>query len=171
MRQLAIATTVALAAAAFAAPASAETFDSTGWTLLGEKSIDGRYDHDTIKVGRQEGTFTAITVVATEGAFGLDGMTVNFGNGERFAPEVKYEFREGSRSRRIDLPGKQRGSSTIDLDSRNLARGRLAKVQGWGREGTATADTPATSDTWDERGWTVLGKARAGGRRGTVTFA
>jgi hypothetical protein len=171
MRKLAIATTVALAAAAYATPASAETFNSTGWTLLGEKSIDGRVDHDTIQVGRREGTFTSVTLVATEGTFGLDGMTINFGNGERFAPEVKYEFREGQRSRQIDLPGKQRGIDTIDLDYRNLARGRLAKVQVWGREGNSGVvpnDPPA--DAWTETGWTVLGKARASGRRGTVTI-
>lgn len=177
MRQLVLATTIALATASAAATAHADArFDSKGWTLLGEKSIDGKVDHDTIQVGRAEGVFTAITLVAAEGDFELDTLTVRFGNKDRFSPDVRWSFKEGSRSRAIDLPGKQRGIDSIELTYKNVRGGRNAKVQVWGREGNSgivpgnPPPDPNYEADWDESQWTVLGSARASRTRGTVTI-
>src|SRR5687768_9135094 len=45
--------------------ARAQGWDNKGWVLLGEQEVGGRnkVDKDRITVGRQEGTFSKVTVV------------------------------------------------------------------------------------------------------------
>jgi len=57
---------VVLAAAAMAAPKTASAqpaWDSRGWVMLGERTVNGHFDHDRIEVGRIEGKFSKLTVV------------------------------------------------------------------------------------------------------------
>src|SRR5690242_3750260 len=83
-------------------------FDSSGWTLLGSQSVNGRADRDTITVGRYEGKFDELSIVVTDSDLQLEDFTVVFEGGERWQPKLKHTFREGDRSRAIDLPGKNR---------------------------------------------------------------
>src|ERR1041384_7865782 len=38
-------------------------WDSRGWVPLGERTVNGRVDHDRIEVGRYEGKFSKLTMV------------------------------------------------------------------------------------------------------------
>ena len=46
-----------------AAAPPAGGWDSKGWVKLGERTVNGKIDHDRIDVGRYEGKFTKLTMV------------------------------------------------------------------------------------------------------------
>lgn len=112
-------------------PAPAPSWDPTGWTMLGEQTVDGRRDRDRIKVGRDEGTFRRLVLVVTDSELELVELEIKFGRGQPFRPEVRHMFREGSRTRIIDLPGDSRVIKWIELRYRNLPGGGRARVQVW----------------------------------------
>jgi hypothetical protein len=109
-------------------------WDSTGWTLLGERTINGRgrEDRDVISVGRYEGRFSKLTLVAFDSDFEMLDFTVRFGRGTPWSPRTAHYFREGSRTRVIDLPGDDRTIKDIELRYRNIPGGGKARVQVWG---------------------------------------
>lgn len=106
-------------------------WDSTGWTLLGQQSVDGARDRDRIHVGRDDGRFRKLVLVVTDSDLELVELEVKFGRGQPFRPEVRHFFREGSRTRVIDLPGDERVIKWIELRYRNLPGGGRARVQVW----------------------------------------
>jgi hypothetical protein len=131
-------------------------WDPKGWTLLGERTVDGRVDHDRIEVGRYEGKFTKLTIVVQDSDLELIDFAVQFGRGPAWRPALQHFFREGQRTRAIDFPGDERSIRYIDIRYRNLPGGGRAKVAVYGMR-----DTPA----WEARGWTMLGEQRVSSGR------
>src|SRR5438552_155424 len=108
-------------------------WDNKGWTMLGERTVNGRVDRDRIDVGRYEGRFCKLMVVVLDSDLELLSFQVNFGDGGRpFRPALSHYFRNNERTRVIDLPGDTRIIHDIDITYRNLIRGRDARVQVWG---------------------------------------
>jgi hypothetical protein len=167
-------------------PPGAWRFDSTGYELLGSAWVTGNVDHDVIPVGKRDGKpFTNITLVVTESDLELLDMTVVFMNRDKFQPKVQHYFRENSRTRAIDLPGKARYIDHIEMTYRNLPGGGRAKVEVWGKDtgggggGPGMASTPppppppgpVAEEKWDKTGWTMLGAQDVAGRRDKDVFA
>lgn len=121
------------AVAAGGGTARAQRWDSTGWVKLGEREVNGRVDHDRITVGRHDGKFTKLTLYVEKSDLELLDFEVAFGNNERFHPEVRHVFREGARTRVIDLPGDVREIKWIEFRYRNLPGGGSARVQVWAK--------------------------------------
>jgi hypothetical protein len=140
-------------------------FDATGWTLLGTQGVKGGRDRDTFRVGKRKGGFDQLTMVVTESDLDLQEMTIVFTNGQKWSPQVKHIFKEGSRTRAIDLPGKDRTIQRIDLVYANLPGGGAAKVELYARDLGRPAPPPFTPITWDNKGWTLLGKKTVDGWR------
>jgi hypothetical protein len=103
-----------------------------GWVKLGEQTVNGRVDTDTIRVGRSEGSFTKLTIAVEASSLELLDFKVTFTNGQTFHPPMKHYFREGARTREIDLPGNSRLIQKIDVRYRNLPRGGNARLEVWG---------------------------------------
>jgi hypothetical protein len=145
--------------------ARAEGWASKGWVKLGEREVNGRADHDRIEVGRYEGKFTKLTLVVEKSDLELLDFEITFGNKERLHPEVRHIFREGSRTRVIDLPGDERTIKSIDLKYKNLPGGGRARIEvwGWKAEGGERHDKPAAF-SWDSKGWVMLGEREVNGR-------
>jgi hypothetical protein len=99
--------------------------------MLGEQTVNGRNDRDKIKVGRDEGRFTRLTLVVLDSDLELTELEIKFANGQPYRPAVTHTFRENSRTRAIDLPGDQRVIKWIELRYRNLPGGGRARVQVW----------------------------------------
>lgn len=136
-------------------PPSPVTWDARGWTLLGERTVDRRYDRDRITVDRQDGRFTKLTLVVEDSDLELIDMAVHFYRGRPWRPALSHYFREGQRTRAIDLPGDDRGIKHIELRYKNLPGGGNARVKVYGLRDTRV---------WDTRGWTMLGEQRVAGR-------
>ncbi len=146
-------------------PAMPVAFDPTGWTLLGEQAVNGGKDKDTIKVGKYKGAFDQLTMVVTDSDLELTDFVVMFPKGQKWSPSLRKTFKEGSRSHVIDLPGKDRVIQKIQLAYANLPGGGKAKVQIYGRDAGRPAPPPPTKITWDNKGWTYLGKTTVDGWR------
>ena len=134
---------------AWAGAASAETWDSKGWVKLGEREVNGAYDHDKIEVGRYEGVFTKLTMYVEKSEMELIDLEITFGNGEHFHPAVKHFFREGTRTRVLDLPGDKRIIKEINLRYANIPGKGKARVEVWGWK---------AGEAWDSKGWQMLGE-------------
>jgi hypothetical protein len=151
-----IAALAAGAGSAAAQPAGRPTWDSRGWVRLGERTVNGRYDHDRIEVGRYEGRFSKLNMVVENSDLELIDFKIVFGDRTEYHPTVNQVFREGQRTRVIDLPPSESVIQFIDIRYRNLPGGGDARVEVWGwKTGDAT---PPAAPAWDPRGWTLLGE-------------
>lgn len=119
-------------AAPLAKPA-AFRWDSSGWQLLGERTVNGRADHDRINVGSYKGKFAKIALVVLDSDIELVDFEIKFGKGAPWHPGLKHYFRENDRSRVIDFPGDERVIKFVDFKYKNLPGGGAAKVQVWAR--------------------------------------
>jgi hypothetical protein len=137
-------------------PPRAPAWDPKGWTLLGERTVDGSYDHDRIDVGRYEGKFSKLTIVVDNSDLELIDFAIQFGRGPAWHPPLQHFFREGQRTRAIDFPGDERTIRYIDFKYRNLPGGGRARVAVYGMR-----DNPG----WESRGWTMLGEQRVNSGR------
>lgn len=72
-------------------------------------------------------------MVVTDSDLELIDMVIKFGNNTTFKPKVKHFFKEGARTRVIDLPGNNRFIKEIELTYANLPGGGKAQVEVWGR--------------------------------------
>jgi hypothetical protein len=151
-------------------PPQPVVFNSQGWTLLGEHSVDGRRDKDTIKVGKYAGAFDQLTMVVSDSDLELQDLTVVFPKGQKWSPSLRKTFREGSRTHVIDLPGKDRIINKIQLKYANIAGGGKAKIQIFGRDAGRQAPPPIVGPSWDNKGWTLLGKSTVDGWRDRDTL-
>lgn len=153
------------------APAPAQ-WDSRGWQLLGEQQVGGKVDRDTIRVGRHEGRFTKLTLVVSDSDLELLDFTIHFVDRTRYEPKVAHYFKEGQRTRVLDLPPSEQLISHIDLKYRNLPGGGRARVQVWGWKvgDVARPPAPAPQPQWDARGWDLLGEQTVGGRQDRDTL-
>src|SRR5205823_164602 len=116
-------------------------WDPDGWSMLGEREVrgHGREVRDRIQVGRGEGRFSRLTIVVLDADLEIIGMSVAFGRGEPWRPEIKHEFREGQRARVLEFPEStytgddERSIRWIDFTYRNLPGEGHARVQVWAR--------------------------------------
>jgi hypothetical protein len=108
--------------------------DFTGWRSLGSRMVGFGVDHDAIS-GLGDGTFRQIMLVVEDADLELFNVRVVFGNGKAFSPETRLYFKEGSRSRVIDLPAGSRVIQRVDFSYRSVAGGGdgRATVQLWGK--------------------------------------
>ncbi len=140
------------------APARADGWDSKGWVKLGEREVNGRFDHDRIEVGRYEGKFSKLTMYVEHADLELLDFEVTFGNGERFHPEMHHFFREGQRTRVIDLPGDERVIKSINLKYKNVPGEWRARVEVWGLHPNEAPPPAPAAFSWDSNGWVMLGE-------------
>jgi hypothetical protein len=104
------------------------------WELLGTKKVNYGLDRDEIDVTAREGSFTGIQLRVKRSPINMHKVAVHFGNGEVQEFELRDNFRAGSESRILDLPGNKRVIRKIVIwyDTKNLAVGK-GVVEVWGR--------------------------------------
>lgn len=104
------------------------------WELLGVKKVDYKLDRDEILVTAQEGRFTGLKIKVKNSPINMHRVAVHYGNGEVQEIELRENFRAGSESRVLDLPGNKRVIRKVVMwyDTKNLAIGR-GEVELWGR--------------------------------------
>ncbi len=108
---------------------------ATGWERLGSREVDFKPDHDPIEVGRSEGRFKQLQMNVKSAPSEMSDMVVTFGNDEKFRPNLRYRFAEGSGTRTIDLPGARRTIKRIDLKYRSINRREgKGRVEGYARQ-------------------------------------
>ncbi|MFN2570238.1 MAG: hypothetical protein ABR537_01310 [Gemmatimonadales bacterium] len=119
-------------------------FPQQGWDLLGARRVSFTLDHDAILVGARAGAYTAVKIEVAGGNLEMYNILVTFGNGDTWSPNTRVQFREGSWSRTIDLPGPVRAIRRVDFWYRSRLRRGGATVRVFGRGTDAPAPQPAT---------------------------
>jgi hypothetical protein len=82
---------------------------------LGDASVDGARDRDTINVGRRAGAFRAIQLRVHGGAVNFDRVIVRYGNGTQEELQIRSTVPSGGQTRIIDLPGERRIIQSVDF--------------------------------------------------------
>ena len=85
------------------------------WTYLGNAHVDGRVDHDVIRVGASDGRFRAIQLRVSGGAIEFGRLVVHFGNGTAEELGIRERILNGGATRAIDLPGERRIIESVEL--------------------------------------------------------
>jgi hypothetical protein len=101
--------------------------------MLGAQDVAGKRDKDVFAVGKKFGYFDRIRVVVRDSDLEMNDIVVTFENGEKFAPKVRHVFKEGQRSRAIDLPGANRYIKDVTVLYGNLPGGGRAHVEIWAK--------------------------------------
>jgi hypothetical protein len=105
------------------------------WVLLGERVVTDRNDHDTVRVTRGRGSFTAVKFEVRRHGVDFHRVVIHFANGEDQKLELRNSIPVGGETRVIDVDGANRIITSIDFwyDARTLGRGRSATVRTLGR--------------------------------------
>jgi hypothetical protein len=85
------------------------------WVRLGSAHVDGRIDHDNIRVGISDGAFRAIQLRVHGGRVIFQRVTIRYGNGQLEELPVRFTIPSGGRTRAIDLPGDRRIIQSVDI--------------------------------------------------------
>jgi hypothetical protein len=105
---------------------------SRGWIKLGEHTVDGRVDEDQFDFSQKRGVISKIMVVVLDSDLELIDFQIVSTAGNVYRPPGQHIFREGSRSRPIDLP-KAEILRKVMLKYKNLPGGGKARVQVWAK--------------------------------------
>ncbi len=148
-------------------------WDPSGWTLLGSQTVDGQKDKDVFAVGKNGGRFDKLMVVVQDSDLEIIDFVVFLDGGTKFEPKVQHKFREGTRTRAIDLPGNDRVIQKINVRYSNLPGGGKARVEIYGKDsrGGGAALPPPPPAAWDPAGWTLLGSQTVEGQKDKDVFA
>lgn len=84
------------------------------WERLGQSHVDGRHDHDNIRVNAR-GAFRAIQLRVEGGAIEFQRVVVHFENGADTDVQIRDRIRAGDTTRAIDLPGDQRRIRSVEI--------------------------------------------------------
>ncbi len=127
------------------------------WELLGSRRVNYAVDRDVIQVGAVEGQFNAVRIDVNQGDLEMFNLRLVFGDGDTWSPDTRITFRQGSRSRMIDLPGAARVVRRVEFLYRSRARRGYASVQLYGRRAGGPVPAPAPAPTPGADGWEPLG--------------
>lgn len=125
----------AIAVLALGTSAGAQRGRQDNWVALGEKNVADRADHDTIEVGGDRGTFTAVRFDVLRHAVDFHRVVIHFRNGDDQKVELRNSIPAGGSSRVIDIDGPNRVIRSIDFwyDAKTMRRGVTATVRAMGR--------------------------------------
>jgi hypothetical protein len=112
-------------------PPAEPAWNSAGWISLGEHTVDGRVDSDQFDFSQKQGKISKIMVVVLDGDVEMLEFRIVSVTGNVYNPQTKHFFREGARTRPIDLP-KTEILRAVQLKYKNLGRDH-ARVQVWAR--------------------------------------
>lgn len=103
-----------------------------GWEKLGEATANGKNDHDSVPVGRSEGTFKSIKLRVKNSNVKMSDVVIYFTDGTKYSPSTRVEFKEGEWSKPIDLPGSRRTIKSVNFKYSDGAGSGSGIVEVWG---------------------------------------
>ena len=94
------------------------------WDGLGCADVGRRPDRDIIEVGGHEGWFKSLRLAVTGNDVNIESLKVVYADGQSDTLRIMSEFREGTKTRPIDLKGEYRKINRIEIVSKRGYRGR-----------------------------------------------
>jgi len=107
---------------------------SAQWENLGSKEVKDRSEQDTWHLGPQKGQFSKLKIAVADRAVRFYRLRVTYGNGKSQEVQIRNLIPAGGESRAIDLDGKDRYISKVDVwyEAYTARRGRRSHVSLWG---------------------------------------
>jgi len=126
----------------------------SAWVELGCRTVSFSVDRDVVRVGRKEGRFKALRVLARGGDVEMLDLKVIYGNGEPEDISVRHILRRGGRTQAFDLRGWERSIAQVEMVYRAVPnyRGREAVVCVEGLPGYGRSAAPASAGAWVDLG-------------------
>lgn len=143
-----------VAALLLAAPPTYPLAVRDNWELLGTRRVSFGAEKDVI-TAKHQGRFRAIKVEVEGGNLEMYNIRLVFGDGTTFSPDTRVNFREGSWSRTIDLPGEARVIRRVEFWYRSELRRGRATVRVYG---VANLPGPPAGPVDPAAGWSRLGQ-------------
>ncbi|MBK9271552.1 MAG: hypothetical protein IPM48_08130 [Saprospiraceae bacterium] len=105
------------------------------WSKLGSRLVKHDIDKDEIVVTAVEGLFDALQIRVKKAGINMHRCVVHFGDGSTQEIELKQEFKQGEKSRQINLDGANRIIRKVVFwyDTKNYRR-KQALVELWGKD-------------------------------------
>jgi len=130
------------------------------WELLGTQTVDFGTDRDVVRVGREDGRFTALRFRARNQDVHFIDVKVTYGNGETEHLRVDRVVRAETDSGSIDLRGDARFIKDIEMTyrSRPDRRGGHAVVEVFGRHARDGRGGPVADHDRGRGTWEMLGE-------------
>ena len=113
---------------------SAAALPVKGWTLLGERLVSDRADHDVITVTSSRGSFRQIKLTVNRHAVDFKKVVVHFGNGSDQTLAMRNTVPAGGETRAIDLEGANRFIRSVEFWYDAKSRGGRAMVKLYGKD-------------------------------------
>jgi hypothetical protein len=85
------------------------------WVFLGQTTVDGQRDRDTIVIGRSEGSFRSIQLRVAGAPVEFQRVVVRYANGASEEVEVRDYIPAGGQTRAIDLRGNDRVINSVEF--------------------------------------------------------
>ena len=95
------------------------TNDKPGWHKIGETHVDFKTDKDVVKVWGAD-KLKALQIKAVDAPVHIENMEVVYENGEPEDIPIRYDFKQGTESRAIDLKGYERKIKEINFVYRTV---------------------------------------------------
>ena len=102
------------------------------WVHLGTKEIEGRVDHDKIKVHGKD-TYRALQFRVNGAAVQFDRILVEYGNHNTRAYPFRILVRPNGASPALDLVGGERDITNVEFWYQKASWGKKPEVQLYGR--------------------------------------
>jgi hypothetical protein len=85
---------------------------SSGWTLLGTRTVDGKNDADVIRAAADDtGLYSQLAIVVTGGDLELKAMKLRFDGGRSADLDTRYYFRGDEHTKLVTLPAGGSGTT------------------------------------------------------------
>jgi hypothetical protein len=85
------------------------------WVLLGQTTVDGQRDRDSIVIGRNEGKFQSIQLRVAGAPVEFQRVVVRYANGTNEEVEIRDYIPAGGQTRAIDLRGNDRVINSVEF--------------------------------------------------------
>jgi hypothetical protein len=105
------------------------------WISLGEKTVNDRLDHDSIRIGASQGRFTAVKIEVLGRAVHFKDMKIHYANGGVQDVEIRRVIPAKGESRAIDLTGDDRIVTRVEFwyEAETIKRGKGSRIRLLGR--------------------------------------
>jgi hypothetical protein len=125
---------VLMAFVAFLFTVGATAVSAQKWENLGSKEVKDRSEQDTWHLGAGKGEFRRLKIAVQYRPVRFYKLEVTYGNGQKQEFEVRNLIRAGGETRALDLDGRDRYISKVDVwyEAATVRRGARSQVTLWG---------------------------------------
>lgn len=127
---------ILMAFAVFLFAAGTTAVSAQSWERIGAKEVKDRSEQDTWHLGAVKGQYKKLKITVEKRAVRFYRLQVTYGNGEKQEFEIRSLIKAGGETRALDLEGKDRYISKVDVwyEASTAGRGVRSQVTLWGQK-------------------------------------